>query len=127
MGARQTPLLSLITDLVYVELYSVFGLIISAISGFLFCPFSLFFKVFLSLYLSHHLSLFSHLSACLFVSPSPPPSPSSVSRCFYKLYRVQRVEDVGDADTPTGREEEERQDRSSLHHSSPEERGETGA
>lgn len=33
------------------------------------------------------------------------------------------MEDVGDADTLNGREEEWRQDRSTLHHSTPEKRG----
>lgn len=66
-------------------------------------------------------ALFIHLSTRLSVCLLPPPRPSPLPAplWFYKLYRVQTVEG---ADTVSGREEERRQDRSSLHHSSAEKR-----
>lgn len=60
------------------------------------------------------------MPVCVSISSS---LAQSVPQWFYKLYWVQTVEGVGDADTLNGREWEWRQDRSSLHHSSPEKSG----
>lgn len=102
------------------ELYSVFGHIISAVLDFLPCPLSVPSNAFLFLYLAHYLSLSPHCRQPLLL-PHPHLSQEASRNCIWS----KEWRDVGDADIQSGRKEAWKQGRSCLHRSSPEEKTET--